>query len=90
MNTIKLKWELMDNGRYAGYDDDTVIVWVYEEVPGGWCYEDTTGFSNGWYTSAERAMRDCEHWFETWYQPAITHIKVGYVWTSIDLDTYED
>lgn len=90
MNTIELRWELMDNGRYAGYDDDTIIVWVYEEAAGCWCYEDIHGFNDGWYASAERAMRDCERWFATWYQPAITHIEVGYVWTGLDLDPYDN
>lgn len=48
MDTIELRWELMDNGRYAGYDDDTIIMWVYEEAVGCWCWEYCDGFSDGW------------------------------------------
>lgn len=90
MDTIELRWELMDNGRYAGYDDDTIIMWVYEEAAGCWCWEYCDGFSDGWYASAERAMRDCECWLSTWYKPAITRIEVGYVWGDVDLDLYDD
>lgn len=90
MDTIELRWELMDNGRYAGYDDDTIIMWVYEEAAGCWCWEDWEGFSDGWYASAERAMQASERNLDMWYKPAITHIEVGYMWTGMDLDPYDD
>lgn len=90
MDTIKLRWELMDNGRYAGYDDDTIIMWVYEEAAGCWCWEDLDGFSDGWYNSAERAMQVSEHNLDMWYKPAVTYIEVGYMWADMDLDPYDD
>lgn len=90
MNTIELRWELMDNGRYAGYDDDTIVIWVHEELVGCWCWEDCRGFVDGWYASAERAMQASERNIDMWYKPATTRIEVGYVWGDIDLNLYDD
>lgn len=90
MDTIELRWELMDNGRYACYDDEAIIMWVYEEEKGCWCWEDYEGFSDGWYDSAERAMQVSERSLLVWYQPEMVYIEEGRAMAFWDLDFIEE